>query len=87
MIPRITVPNIWKPDAEAESIMEPNARQTHPQYWSETCEIEILSVHFQTNRMRIRHVGEHKDLFCVMDVDADEFIDRLERLLVDRDFD
>lgn len=69
-IPRITIKNRWIPSVEDEQNMAPGTRETCPELWAETCEVEVLTVHFQKNTMRIRFV--HK-LLSTQDIPADEF--------------
>ena len=76
MIPRITIKNRWIPTAEDErDRMSPGTRQEYPQLWDETCEVEVLSVHFQKNTMRVRFVH---GLMSTQDIPADEFFGQVD---------
>jgi hypothetical protein len=77
MIPRITINNRWIPKDNWREYMNHNTDKTHPQLWDKTCEVEVLTVHFQKNTMRIRFAGRHEGMMASQDIPANEFFEQI----------
>jgi hypothetical protein len=73
-IPTIRIRNRWIPDIDWRDYMVPGADKLYPHYWDEFIEVEVLTVHFQKNTMRVRT----KDLVGIQDIPADEFFEQLQ---------
>ena len=78
VIPRITIKNRWIPRSDWKRYMVEDTDILYPQLWNETCEVEVLTVHFQKGTMRIRFAGSLEGLMPVQDISAHEFFEQID---------
>ena len=71
-IPRIRIKNQFIPKENWRDNHLPDTDITHPQLWDEYVMVDVLTVHFQKNTMRVRYpyVG-------TQDMKADEFFEQI----------